>query len=86
VKVLIDECLDERLRLLLANHDCETGFDVLITADQSMSHQQNFASRRIAVVILCGRTNRLADIAPIVPIAMRKIARIRPGEIVSVGT
>ena len=28
------------------------GFDILITADQNLSYQQNLASRRIAIVVL----------------------------------
>ncbi|MGO9256227.1 MAG: hypothetical protein ACLQU1_08000 [Bryobacteraceae bacterium] len=47
-------------RLLEAAEDA--GFEALITVDQSIPDQQNLARRRIAVVILCGPTNRLRDL------------------------
>jgi hypothetical protein len=39
-----------------------SGFDVLITVDRNIPDQQNLALRSIAIVILCGRTNRLRDL------------------------
>lgn len=80
MRILIDECVDQRLRLQMKGYECETaafagfsgfkngvlldaaeaaGFDVLITTDQEIPHQQNLDGRRIAIVILCAPTNRL---------------------------
>lgn len=91
MRLLLDECIDERLRLLFPGHDCQTarfadlaglengrlleaaearGFDVLITVDQNIPDQQNLAGREIALVILCGPTNRLRDLAPLVSAAL----------------
>ena len=92
MRLLIDECIDQRLRLLFPGHDCQTagfanlaglkngrlleaaeaaGFDVLITTDQSIPDQQNLARRRISLIILCGPTNRLQDLEPLVPAAAK---------------
>ncbi len=105
MKLLIDECVDERLRLLFPDHECQTarfanlaglkngrlldaaeaaGFDVLITVDQNIPDQQNLSERRIALVILCGRTNRLKDLALLVPAAISGIGSIRAGDVVRV--
>src|SRR4051812_10146685 len=99
MRLLIDECVDERLRLLFPDHDCQTvrfanlaglkngnlldaadaaGFDVLITTDQSIPDQQNLKGRKISIVILSGPTNRLRDLAPLVPPATSVLASIRP--------
>ena len=88
MRLLVDECIDERLRLLFPGHECETarfanlaglkngrlleaaeeaGFDVLITVDQNIPDQQNLSRRKIALVILCGPTNRLRDLALLAP-------------------
>lgn len=101
MKLLVDECVDERLRLLFPAHDCQTarfanlaglkngrlleaaeaaGFDVLITADQNIPDQQNLSQRGIALVILCGRTNRLKDLALLVPAAISAIGSIKAGK------
>ncbi|MCX6592943.1 MAG: hypothetical protein NTZ56_15600 [Acidobacteria bacterium] len=88
MKILLDECVDQRPRLMFPEHDCQTaayaklaglkngalltaseaaGFEVLITTDQEIPYQQNLGGRRIAVLILCAPTNRLADLKPLVP-------------------
>ena len=36
------------------------GYDILITADQSMRHQQNFARRQVSVIVLL--SNRWLDV------------------------
>ena len=105
MRLLIDECIDERLRLLFPGYDCQTarfanlaglkngrlleaaeaaGFEVLITADQSVPDQQNMAGRRISLVILRGRTNRLHDLEAIVPAALSALCSIGPGEVVRI--
>jgi hypothetical protein len=56
------------------------GFDVIITVDQNIPEQQNFFSRRIALIILCGPTNRLRDLAPLAPAVLAAIGTIHPGE------
>ena len=105
MRLLLDECIDERLRLLFPSHDCQTarfadlaglengrllaaaeagGFDVLITADQNIPDQQNLAGRKIALVILCGPTNRLGDLARLVPAALSTLDTIGPGDVVRI--
>ena len=45
----------------------EAGFDVLITMDTNMVHQQNVAKYPIAVVALRAPSNRLGDTRPLMP-------------------
>ena len=58
------------------------GFDVIITVDQSIPDQQNFARRKVSLLILCGRTNRLRDLTPLVPAAITALQTIGTGAIV----
>ncbi len=60
------------------------GFDVLITVDQSIPEQQNWRDRRLALLILVGRTNRLADLDKLVPLALIALRTIQPGEVIRV--
>jgi predicted nuclease of predicted toxin-antitoxin system len=39
------------------------GYDVLLTVDQGISHQQNIASRRIAIIQIRSKTNQIQDLA-----------------------
>ncbi len=105
MRLLFDECVDERLRILFRLHDCQTarfarlaglkngvlleqaeaaGFDVLITVDQNIPDQQNLSGRRIAVLVLCGTTNRLRDLEPLVPTALDVLACLTPGAVVKI--
>jgi len=42
-------------------------FDVFVTVDRNLSFQRNVGSYPIAVMVLQARTNRLADLRPLVP-------------------
>jgi hypothetical protein len=105
MRLLIDECVDESLRLLFHGYDCQTarfanlaglkngrlldaaeaaGFDVLITVDQSIPDQQNLAGRRVSLLILQARTNRVHDLRVLVPAAIVALRSIRRGEVVRI--
>ena len=60
------------------------GFDILITVDQNIPDQQNLSQRSIAIVILCGRTNRLRDLELLVPAAISAVGSIRAGDLIKV--
>jgi hypothetical protein len=46
-------------------------FDVFVTVDRNLSFQQNLDGFSIAVVVLQAKTNRLADLRPLVPGLLR---------------
>jgi hypothetical protein len=54
-------------------------FVVFVTVDRNLSFQQNLDSFSIAVVVLRGRTNRLADLRPLVPNLLAAIESGAPG-------
>jgi hypothetical protein len=98
MRLLIDECVDERLRLLFPGHDCQTalkngllleaaeaaGFEVLITVDQNIPDKQNLAGRLISLMILCGPANRLRDLEPLAPAAVSALDLIGRGVVVRI--
>ena len=43
----------------------EEGFNVLLTMDSNMVHQQNLTRFRIAIIALKARSNRLVDTRPL---------------------
>lgn len=56
-------------------------FDVLVTVDKSLPKQQRLGDRSFAVVVLRTKTNRLADLLPLVPALRRAIEELRPGQV-----
>jgi predicted nuclease of predicted toxin-antitoxin system len=106
MRILIDECVDQRLRLMFAEHDCETaayaklsglkngallaaaeaaGFEVIVTTDQEIPYQQNLTVRQISVIVLCAPTNRLSDLKPLIPAAIRALDSIKAGQVIRIG-
>jgi hypothetical protein len=59
-------------------------FDVLITVDQNLRHQQNLAALPVAVVVLVSRSNRLADLEPLVPAILAALEVLRPQTLVEI--
>lgn len=105
MRILIDECIDERFRKSFPSHECQTArfaglaglkngelldaaetakFDVLLTVDQGLEYQQNLAGRRIAILILHPRSNRLRDLPPLVPACLERIKSLQSGEIAGI--
>ena len=87
MKVLLDECIDQRLAAEITGHEVKTvpemgwanlknghlltvaqaEFDVFVTVDRNLPFQQNLPKYKIAVVVLRAKSNRLADLRPLVP-------------------
>lgn len=97
-RVLLDENLPHRLRLLLPNHNVmtvafqgwvgisngeliaaaeQTGFEVMVTADQGVSYQQNLTGRRIALLVLS--TNRRSLVIEHAEKISAAIEEVQPG-------
>ena len=60
-------------------------FDAFVTVDRNLSFQQNLSAFKIAVVVLRAKTNRLADIRPLVPDLLAVLSGLKPGTSTSVG-
>ena len=63
----------------------EKKFDVFVTIDKNIRHQQNLRGRSIAVLIIRTASNDLDDIRLRVPPALAALKTIRPGQVAEVG-
>lgn len=64
----------------------EAGFEVFVTVDQGVEYEQSLTSRRLAIVIIRAKSNRLADLLVQVPSIVSVLKAIRPGERALVGS
>jgi predicted nuclease of predicted toxin-antitoxin system len=100
MKLLLDECIDQRLAREILDHEVKTvpemgwanlkngqllnlaqhEFDVFITVDRNLPHQQNLPKFNIVVVVLRSPTNRLADLKKLVPMLLEKIRSAPVGQ------
>jgi len=63
----------------------ERSFDVFVTVDRNLSFQQNLTSYSIAVIVLRAKSNRLAELKPLVPQLLAVVATAQPGAAVFIG-
>jgi len=59
-------------------------FEVLVTIDQRMEHQQNLAVRNIALLVIEAASNQIEDLVPIMPAARALLDNIQLGSVVRV--
>ena len=67
--------------LRLAEHE----FDVFLTVDRKLQHQQNLSTFRIAIIVMLARTNTLLDLRPLIPDVLQTLLSVKPGQAVVVG-
>jgi hypothetical protein len=62
------------------------GFEIFLTLDKGIEYEQNLADRRIAVIILRAKSNRLAELLPLVSQCIVLMKTIKPGQVIHVGS
>ncbi len=60
-------------------------FDVFVTMDQNLPHQQNLRAIGTPVVLVYAKSNRFVDLRPLIPAILTAIAAVQPGEVRRVG-
>ncbi len=64
----------------------ELDFDVLITNDQNMEHQQVLARFDLAFIVLLASTNDFNDLRPLMPRVQEALNGVRSGQIVYISS
>jgi hypothetical protein len=62
------------------------GFDVLLTVDQNLRHQQRLTATRVAVIVLVAASNRLSDLMPLVPSVLSSLGSLKPGDVIEINS
>ena len=70
---------------LLAAAD-SAGFDVLVTVDGNMPHQQNLEGRHIAIVVLQARSTNFEDLVVLIPEVLRALEALKAGQVTRIGS
>ena len=61
-------------------------FEVLLTVDQSIRHQQNLQAAGVALVVLISPSNHLADLVPFMRSVQAALGSLKPGDVVEITT
>jgi hypothetical protein len=60
-------------------------FDVFVTVGRNLPYQQHLAMFEIAVILLSAKTNRLADLIPLVPDLLAAVTTAPKRAVTSIG-
>ncbi|MBI3741801.1 MAG: DUF5615 family PIN-like protein [Chloroflexi bacterium] len=63
----------------------EKEFDAFITVDRNLAFQQNVPQFKLRVIILHARTNRLADLIPLVSVLLDTLPNVPEGRATHIG-
>jgi predicted nuclease of predicted toxin-antitoxin system len=61
------------------------GYEVLLTVDQGMPHQQNLGGRSLSIVLLRAQTNQIQDLLLLAGDVLNALGTIGPGQIILIG-
>lgn len=67
------------LSLMAAN-----GFSVLKTLDQNLRYQQSLLTSGVGVIVLIAKSNRHADLLPLMPAVRNALPTLQPGDCVEI--
>src|SRR5689334_11861782 len=60
----------------------ESQFDVFLTADRNLQHQQNLQNLQIAIVVMVAADTQVETLRPLIPQVLVALQTIRPGEVI----
>jgi predicted nuclease of predicted toxin-antitoxin system len=60
------------------------GYDVLLTVDQGIPHQQPPAGRKLSIILIHSRTNQIEDLLPLADAIIQALETIGPGQTIAV--
>ena len=69
---------------LLAKSE-ESGYEVLLTVDKGIAYQQSVTGRKISVLVIRAKSNKLDDLLPHIPACLSALAKIQSGQVIQVG-
>ena len=62
----------------------EPHFDVMLTVDRNIQHQQSFVGRTISIIVMVARSNARSSLIPLVPLVEETLEKLVPGKLYEV--
>ncbi len=74
---MLDECVPRQIRPELRGH-----FDVFVTVDRSLAHQQNVRGLKLGVVTLVAHSNEIEALRPLIPRLRQALRKAKAGQLI----
>lgn len=62
----------------------ESDFEVFLTVDRNLRHQQNLASSSLKFIVLVTANNQYDSLAPLIPQVKAALTKLAPGDVVKI--
>ena len=62
----------------------ENEFEVFLTVDQNLRHQQNLTSSPLRFVVLIAASNQYDSLAPLIPQVKDALTKLAPGDLIEI--
>jgi len=62
----------------------ENEFEVFLTVDQNLRHQQNLAPSPLRFVIMIAASNQYDSLAPLIPQVKDALTKLAPGDVIEI--
>lgn len=62
----------------------EQQFDAFVTMDRGIEFQQNLYASRLILIVIHAKTNRYADVKPLIPLVEAALSAAQPGQLIRV--
>jgi predicted nuclease of predicted toxin-antitoxin system len=59
-------------------------FEVFVTVDRNLQHQQNLATSPLRFVVLVAADNRYESLAPLIPQVRAALTKLAPGDVIEI--
>lgn len=59
-------------------------FEVFLTVDQNLQHQQNLASSPLGFIVLIAANNQYDSLAPLIPQVKAALTKLAPGDVIEI--
>ena len=69
----------------LLRRGAQAGFEVLVTMDRNLEHQQNIARAGLGLLVVLARDSRVETVLPLAGSIIAALGQVRPGMVVHVG-
>ncbi len=104
MRILLDECVDPRLKVAFPDDIVKTAFemgwsglqngellalaegqfDIFVTNDKGIEHQQNLSKLSLGILVVSVRKNTIEYYRPIFAELRQAASKVRPGQVLTV--
>ena len=61
-----------------------SSFDVFVTVDRNLEHQQNLAAYQLGIVVLVAKSNQFRELRPLAPDLLQALTSIKAGDTIHI--